>query len=64
MTFTVENLEFYLLVLVRVSALVMTAPFFSYRKDLPMQPGQLFWLLLLLLMWYRCNMREWLGTLY
>lgn len=27
MTFTVENLEFYLLVLVRVSALVMTAPF-------------------------------------
>ena len=31
MTFTVENLEFYLLVLVRVSALVMTAPFFSYN---------------------------------
>ncbi len=32
MTFTVENLEFYLLVLVRVSALVMTAPFFSYNS--------------------------------
>lgn len=31
MTFTVENLEFYLLVLVRVSGLVMTAPFFSYN---------------------------------
>lgn len=36
MTFTVENLEFYLLVLVRVSALVMTAPFFSYRT-IPMR---------------------------
>lgn len=36
MTFTVENLEFYLLVLVRVSALVMTAPFFSY-KSVPMR---------------------------
>lgn len=32
MTFTVENLEFYLLVLVRVSGLVMTAPFFSYNS--------------------------------
>ena len=32
MTFTVENLEFYLLVLVRVSALVMTPPFFSYNS--------------------------------
>ena len=32
MTFTVENLEFYLLVLVRVSALVMAAPFFSYNS--------------------------------
>ena len=36
MTFTVENLEFYLLVLVRVSALVMTAPFFSYNT-IPMR---------------------------
>lgn len=36
MTFTVENLEFYLLVLVRVSSLVMTAPFFSYRS-IPMR---------------------------
>lgn len=36
MTFTVENLEFYLLVLVRVSALVMTAPFFSYNS-IPMR---------------------------
>ena len=31
MTFTVENLEFYLLVLMRVSGLVMTAPFFGYN---------------------------------
>lgn len=31
MTFTVENLEFYLLILVRVSAFVMTAPFLSYN---------------------------------
>lgn len=31
MTFTVENLEFYLLVLMRVSGLIMTAPFFGYN---------------------------------
>lgn len=36
MTFTVENLEFYLLILVRVSAFVMTAPFLSYNA-IPMR---------------------------
>lgn len=36
MTFTVENLEFYLLVLVRVSSLIMSAPVFSYRS-IPMR---------------------------
>lgn len=30
MNFTVENLEFYLLILMRVAGLVMTAPFFGY----------------------------------
>ncbi|MCI5937663.1 MAG: flagellar type III secretion system protein FliR [Eubacterium sp.] len=30
MSFTVQNVEFYLLVLLRISAFVMTAPFFSY----------------------------------
>ncbi|MCH5251970.1 MAG: flagellar biosynthetic protein FliR [Lachnospiraceae bacterium] len=30
MSFTVENMEFYLLVLVRISAFVMAAPFFNY----------------------------------
>lgn len=32
MTFTVEDLEFYLLVLMRVAGLIMTAPFFSYTS--------------------------------
>lgn len=32
MNFTVENLEFYLLVLVRMSSFVMTAPFLSYAS--------------------------------
>lgn len=32
MNFTVENLEFYLLILMRVAGLVMTAPFFSYSS--------------------------------
>ena len=36
MSFTVENLEFYLLVLVRVSSLIMSAPVFSYRS-IPMR---------------------------
>ncbi len=36
MTFTVENLEFYLLVIMRVSGFVMTAPFFSY-SSVPMR---------------------------
>mgnify|MGYP004712462323 CR=1 FL=1 len=31
MSFTVENLEFYLLILIRISSFVMTAPFFSYQ---------------------------------
>jgi len=31
MTFTIENMEFYLLVLIRMSGFVMTAPFFSYQ---------------------------------
>ncbi len=31
MSFTVENLEFYLLVLMRIASFVMTAPFFSYQ---------------------------------
>lgn len=31
MSFTIENLEYYLLVLVRMSAFVMAAPFFGYR---------------------------------
>ncbi|MCH5264884.1 MAG: flagellar biosynthetic protein FliR [Lachnospiraceae bacterium] len=31
MSFTVENLEFYLLVLMRISAFVMAAPFFNYN---------------------------------
>ncbi len=31
MSFTVENLEFYLLIIMRVSAFVMTAPLFSQR---------------------------------
>ena len=30
MNFTVENLEFYLLVLIRISSFVMVAPFFNY----------------------------------
>lgn len=36
MDFTVENLEFYLLILMRVAGLVMTAPFFSY-SSVPMR---------------------------
>ena len=32
MSFTVENLEFYLLVLMRISAFVLTAPFFNYNS--------------------------------
>lgn len=36
MNFTVENLEFYLLILMRVAGLVMTAPFFSY-SSVPMR---------------------------
>lgn len=32
MSFTVERLEFYLLIAMRVSAFVLTAPFFSYRS--------------------------------
>lgn len=32
MTFTIQNMEFYLMVLIRVSAFVMTAPFLSYRS--------------------------------
>lgn len=32
MKFSIENLEYYLLVLIRVSAFVMAAPFFSYRS--------------------------------
>ena len=32
MSFTVENLEFYLLVLMRISAFVLTAPFFNYSS--------------------------------
>lgn len=32
MSFTIENLEYYLLVLVRMSAFVMAAPFFGYRS--------------------------------
>lgn len=32
MSFTIENLEFYLLVLIRVSSFVMTAPFLGYRS--------------------------------
>lgn len=31
MNFTVENLEFYLLVLIRISSFVVAAPFFSYQ---------------------------------
>lgn len=31
MSFTVENMEYYLMVVARVSAFVMTAPFFSYN---------------------------------
>lgn len=31
MSFTVENLEFYLLILIRISSFIMTAPFFSYQ---------------------------------
>ena len=44
MTFTLEHLEFYLLILMRVSGFIMTAPFFSY-SSVPMriraapQPG-------------------------
>ena len=36
MNFTVENLEFYLLILMRVAGLIMTAPFFSY-SSVPMR---------------------------
>lgn len=36
MTFTVENLEFYLLILMRVSGFIMAAPFFSY-SSVPMR---------------------------
>ncbi len=36
MTFTLENLEFYLLILMRVSGFIMTAPFFSY-SSVPMR---------------------------
>lgn len=32
MTFTIQNMEFYLLVLIRMSGFVMTAPFFSYQS--------------------------------
>lgn len=32
MSFTIENLEYYLLVLIRVSSFVMTAPFLGYRS--------------------------------
>lgn len=32
MSFTIQNIEFYLMVLVRISAFVMTAPFFSYNS--------------------------------
>lgn len=32
MSFTVENMEFYLMVLVRITGFVMTAPFFSYQS--------------------------------
>ena len=31
MNFTVEDLEFYLLVLVRISSFVVAAPFFNYQ---------------------------------
>lgn len=31
MSFTIQNMEFYLLVLIRVSSFVLTAPFFSYN---------------------------------
>ena len=30
MNFTVENMEFYLMVLIRISAFVVAAPFFNY----------------------------------
>ena len=36
MTFTLEHLEFYLLILMRVSGFIMTAPFFSY-SSVPMR---------------------------
>ena len=36
MTFTVENLEFYLLLLVRISAFIFVAPFFGYT-NVPMK---------------------------
>ena len=36
MNFTVENLEFYLLVLIRISSFVMVAPFFNYQT-IPMK---------------------------
>lgn len=36
MSFTVENLEFYLLILIRVSAFVLAAPFFNYNT-IPMR---------------------------
>lgn len=32
MTFTIQNMEFYLMVLIRISGFVMTAPFFSYQS--------------------------------
>ena len=32
MSFTIENMEYYLMVVARVSAFVMTAPFFSYNS--------------------------------
>ena len=32
MSFTIQNMEFYLLVLMRISGFVFTAPFFSYSS--------------------------------
>lgn len=32
MKFTIQNMEFYLMVLIRISGFVMTAPFFSYQS--------------------------------
>ena len=40
-TFTVENFEFYLLVLARISAFIFTAPVFS-QKNIPRKVKALF----------------------